>query len=641
MAATKRFFATQDLVDILSPLLTIQDISKLTQTSRGMKTQWLPSLYRNLNMTYYSRGKRLLRSADAKLALGRNVRHVRLLKLGLCEMVYLYNSMLAYIEFASPDAGPDARPAWLPQPDRLTFHVVPLPPMTQLKQLEVYFDRSKDNTNCPYIMASVNNSRVNLAQVCWVALQSSNLVGLTLRSIAIKDDRDLRFLMMTLIGLTRLKTLRLSVLAKPARWCSWGSAIFYSCSTSVHCLQIDMQDIAADQQLAYADRIVEQENMDQNHRVNNGAIEDSCEASCEVMSPTLRTERLVNLKELALWEMDKSTTAQDVVGLFVHCPNIETLTLSNIRGSYDTELVAQIVGELCPRIRQINCRGWRGDGGTMQLPFRIMSAMPEQGLQEINCYSSSFILNDLVARKSFARHSTTLHTVVFEACIGINSRSLSVLLVECPNLEVFQVTWVDRLRGPTLHLEDAVANPWGSTKFRRLSLTIGIPVIHPNHASERPYYMRKGPIVLTEAESERFALLEKLYRQIGSLVELEHVDLRVDFVNALGESFEDTTYEHLSFPGLLSLGDKRTGRVGYLDLLSGLTKLKELRGSVYACVDETKKTMSLREVVWLDHFWPQLEVAEFFFEHQPVSMPFKWLQDQRDSPSLQLHVPRP
>ncbi|KAG0279730.1 hypothetical protein BGZ95_000393 [Linnemannia exigua] len=639
MAATKRFFEIQDLLDILSPLLTIQDISKLTQTSRAMKIQWIPFLYRNLNMTYYSRGKKLLRSADAKLALSRNVHHVRLLKLGLCEMVYLYNSMLAFIDFisfTSPNAGPNTTLAWLPLPDRQTFHVVPLPPMTHLKQLEVYFDRSKDNTNCPYLMSSIHNSHANLAQVCWVALQSSNLVDLTLRSIAIKDICDLRLLMTTLTKLTWLKTLRLSVLANPTKWCSWGSAIFFSCSTTIHWLQIDMQDIATDHQLAYSDMIVEQENTNQNYRFNSGTIEDNC----EIMSPTLRTERLVNLKELALWEMDKSTTAQDVVALFIHCPNIETLTLSNIRGSYDTEVVAQVVGELCPHIRQINCRGWRGAGETKQLPFRIMSVIPEHGLHEINCYSSSFILNDVVAMKSFARHSNTLHTVVFESCIGINSKSLSVLLVECPKLEVFQVTWVDHMRGPTLHLDDAVANPWGSTNFRRLSLTIGIPIIHFTLANKQPYYMRNGPIVLSEAESERFALLEKLYRQIGSLVELEHLNLRVDMVNALGESLDDTSYEHLSFPGLLSLGDKRTGRIGYLDLLSGLTKLKELRGSVYARADETEKTMSLREVVWLDHFWPQLELAEFFFENEPVSMPFKWLQDQRDSSSLQLHVSR-
>ncbi|KAG0077555.1 hypothetical protein BGZ90_006952 [Linnemannia elongata] len=539
------------------------------QTSRNMQEHWQPLLYRTINMTYYSRGKRLLRSADSKLALGRNVRHVRLLKLGLAEMVYLFNSMVAFIDIASPDAGSEIRPAWLPLPDRATFHVVPLPCMAQLKQLEVFFDRSKDNTMCPYRMPSINNSRANLAQVCWIAARSPNLVDLNLKSIAIKDERGLRLLMTTLTGLSRLRTFRLSLVAKASQWRHWGSA-------TIQKIQIDMQDIAADQYLASADGIHERDRTDRNHGFNGGIDEDHN----EVESPTLRTERLVNLKELALWEMDKSTTAQDIVALFIHCPSIETLTLSNIRGSYDTEIVAQFVGELCPRLRQISCREWKGEGQTKQLPFRIMSAIPEHGLQEINCHSSSFILNDAVARKSFARHSITLETVVFDTCVGVNSQSLAVILAECPNLVVLQVTWSPIYKGPALHLEDAISAPWGSNKFRRLSLTIGIPVIHPTDASERPYYMQKGPVVLTEAETERFALLEKFYKQIGSLHELEFLDLRVDMVNALGEVFDDTTYEHLSFPGLLSLGNKRTGRVGYLDLLSGLNKLKELRGSV-------------------------------------------------------------
>ncbi|KAF9542193.1 hypothetical protein EC957_002275 [Mortierella hygrophila] len=601
-----------------------------------MQAQWQPSLYRTINMTYYSRGKRLLRSADSKLALCRNIRHVRLLKLGLAEMVYLFNSMVAFIDIALPDAGPEIRPTWLPLPDRATFHVVPLPCMTQLKQLEVFLDRSKDNTTCPYRMPSINNSRANLAQVCWIAARSPNLVDLNLKSIPVMDDRGLRLLMTTLTELSRLRTFSLSLVAKASQWRHLGFAIFFSCPTSIQKIQIDMQDTATDQHLATASSIHERDRTDQNHGFNGGIDEDDN----NVESPTLRTERLVNLRELALWEMDKSTTAQNIVALFVHCPSIEKLTISNIRGSYDTELVAQIVGELCPHLRHISCRGWKGEGQTKQLPFRIMSAIPEHGLREINCHSSSFVLNDAVARKSFARHSITLETVIFDACVGVNSRSLAVILAECPNLVVLQVTLSDHYRGPALHLEDAISAPWGSNKFRRLSLTIGIPVISPTDAKELPYYLRKGPAVLTEAETKRFAHLEKFYKQIGSLHELEYLDLRVDMVNALGESFDDTNYEHLSFPGLLSLGNTRTGRVGYLGLLSGLTKLKELRGSVYVRADETEKTMGLREIVWVDEFWPQLEVAEFFFENEPVNEPFRWLQDQRDIPLLQLSTSR-
>ncbi|KAF9934672.1 hypothetical protein FBU30_000996 [Linnemannia zychae] len=633
--ASKRFFAIQDLVDILAPFLHVQDISRLTQTCRFMKSKWQPFLYRSLNMTYYSRGKGLLRSPYSKLALSRNIRHVRILKVGLPEMVYLYNSMILFMDLVLPDTESDTRPTWLPCADRQTTHVVPLPSMTNLKQLEVRIDRSKDISLCPYLMPSVHNARANLAQLCWITSQSPNLVDLTLKSVAIKDNRGVRLLMVTLLGLTQLKTLKLGIIAKSTTWRQWGSAIFFSCSISLQKLQIDMQDIVMDQDLVIADRIMEQDNTDQNNHFNGGVDKASDVAGTLI----LRSEKLLQLKELSLWEMDKNTTAEDLVALFIHCPKIEKLVLPNIRGSYDKDIVAQILSELCQNLRHFNCKGWRGESKTKQLPLQITSMLPKDNLQEITYYSSSLILNDVMARKSFVRHSITLKTVILEGCIGINSNALGVLVIECSNLEILQVTRTLHVRSPSLLLEDAVASPWGSRKFRRLSLTIGIPIIQHFDHNRLPYYLRKGPVILSEAEKERFGLLERFYRQIGSLTELEYLDLRVDMVDWLGQSYDETDYMHHSFPGLMSLGNKRVGRAGYLDLLSGLSKLRELRGSFYARADETEVILGLREIVWFDHFWPQLEVGEFFFENEPVTEKFRWLQDQRESPSLQLFIP--
>ncbi|KAF9091730.1 hypothetical protein BGX23_004879 [Mortierella sp. AD031] len=642
MSATQRFFSIVDFVHILAPLLQIKDISRITQTNHQMRAMWLSSLYRNLNMTYYSWAKRLLRSADAKLTLGRHVRHVRVLKLGLAEMVYIYNSLLALIDITlTANTEPIVRPGWLPLPDRQNYHVVPLPPMTELRQLEMYLDRSKDNSMCPYLMASVNNPRANLAQVCWITLQSPNLVDLTLKSLVIKGERGLRLFTTVLTRLPRLQSLKLSVVTKSSNWLTCGWAIFFSCSATTQKLQIEMQNAAFDRHLAFAESFVDINIMDHVQGYNDHA--GVVGGDREVKAPIFRTMRLFSLTDLALWEMDGGATAKDIVSVFVHCPNIERLTLPNMRGEYDAVLVAQIIGDLCPNLRQMNCRGWKSNRSNMQLPFEIMSAIPEQGLQEICSYSCYSKLDDTAIRKSFMRHSAMLQKIVFEACRAIDSRSLGVLLVECPSLEVLQVTWAEGQRGPTLQLDDATAKPWASRKFTRLSLTIGIlalPLINLN-LNQMPYYLRPGPVVLTGDESAQFAVLEILYRQIGSLTELEYLDLRVDMVDGFGDSFDDTPYENHCFPGLLSLGNKRTGRKGYLDLLGGLTKLKELRGSVYVRADETEKTVGLREVVWFDDHFPNLQLAEFFSDNESVSDPFKWLQDQRGKDSqLELSVRR-
>ena len=46
-----------------------------------------------------------------------------------------------------------------------------------------------------------------------------------------------------------------------------------------------------------------------------------------------------------------------------------------------------------------------------------------------------------------------------------------------------------------------------------------------------------------------------------------------------------------SFPGLLSLGDPEIGRRGYVECLSGLIRLRELRGSVQATTTDTSKML--------------------------------------------------
>ncbi|KAG0319139.1 hypothetical protein BGZ97_002692 [Linnemannia gamsii] len=95
-----------------------------------------------------------------------------------------------------------------------------------------------------------------------------------------------------------------------------------------------------------------------------------------------------------------------------------------------------------------------------------------------------------------------------------------------------------------------------------------------------------------------FALLERCNEQIGSLSELEQLVLRLrrrgevivreDAMRTkanTGTCMEEDifyNYQGDSFPGMLSLGNKRGQRPGYLHLFAGLIKLKEPRGSVYA-----------------------------------------------------------
>ncbi|KAG0272524.1 hypothetical protein BGZ95_011734, partial [Linnemannia exigua] len=80
-------------------------------------------------------------------------------------------------------------------------------------------------------------------------------------------------------------------------------------------------------------------------------------------------------------------------------------------------------------------------------------------------------------------------------------------------------------------------------------------------------------------------------------------------------------------PGMLGIRDDEMGRPGYLDLLSGLVKLKELRGSVRVTTNEAKATVGDREMEWIGSHLPALERVAFFKWESFVNVRFEQLRD--------------
>ncbi|KAF9091728.1 hypothetical protein BGX23_004877 [Mortierella sp. AD031] len=144
------------------------------------------------------------------------------------------------------------------------------------------------------------------------------------------------------------------------------------------------------------------------------------------------------------------------------------------------------------------------------------------------------------------------------------------------------------------------------------------------------------PNFITTNKEQQFELLEMFYRQIGSLTELTYLDLRMEWklsddsvVWPCALAFKKTW-----FPALMTLGDAKTDRPGYLHLLEELGKLRELRGSFYVDTDEAKATMGEQEAAWVGLNWPCLKLAWFFHSRDSVRGPFKRLQDQRNQDSM-------
>jgi hypothetical protein len=110
-----------------------------------------------------------------------------------------------------------------------------------------------------------------------------------------------------------------------------------------------------------------------------------------------------------------------------------------------------------------------------------------------------------------------------------------------------------------------------------------------------------------------------LYTQIGALSELEVLKLkpagtsRPNVDNTPKHHQSGRTYKETCLPGLISLEDPTTGKVGFLSRLSGLTKLRELRGSLFWTNKEVLARTGEREVEWFVNHLPMLKGKVLLF----------------------------
>ncbi|KAF9135537.1 hypothetical protein BGW39_002285 [Mortierella sp. 14UC] len=354
-----------------------------------------------------------------------------------------------------------------------------------------------------------------------------------------------------------------------------------------------------------------------------------------------RTAPLVHLKAFWCWDL-LGHSEKEVREIFETCPNIEQLHLPNLssRLDVDTTMIARAIVESCPKVNTLQFYG-QGSDTKIELPFKVLELLPEQQVQQACIRNFHIELDEQMARGVFLRHSTTLHTLILQGCSPTDSAAIRVILAECGALEDLRFIHTNHKdyeaiwpypdlygKGCGILLADAVAAPWACTKLKRLELLVRINELCAEPGLVRvAYFRREAPVELTPTETRFFESLERLYRQIGSLVELQHLDLQLDLMSSDGGRHEDIpTSSEVSFPGMLNLD---MGRPGYLELLGGLKKLRELRGSVRADTYETTLRMGALEAYWMRDHWPELELAEFFFKGSDITQPFRWLQEQQ------------
>ncbi|KAF9151077.1 hypothetical protein BG015_007112 [Linnemannia schmuckeri] len=200
-----------------------------------------------------------------------------------------------------------------------------------------------------------------------------------------------------------------------------------------------------------------------------------------------------------------------------------------------------------------------------------------------------------------------------------------------------------------MRFEDAVAAiPWRCARLKQLEITttdMTVPELHPSCRTGFMFDTTDAPPRNTAIKS-RSHRLKQLYQQLGSLVELTHIDLRTTLIENAGYLMANDPKVHrrTNFSAMLNWDDAADGTIkgaaGYLHLLGDLTKLRDLQGSVSATTKVTKVAKSWPEARWMADLWSNLEVAEFLEAAEEPRREFLWLQSQSKGGKLTVPVPQ-
>ncbi|KAF9156502.1 hypothetical protein BG015_004714 [Linnemannia schmuckeri] len=480
-------------------------------------------------------------------------------------------------------------------------------------------------------LSSYWDPKAIITQVCWIMDLNPHLQNLELCKVDIKDQRDICILATSLLKLKGLQRCILEFYHWEMRTLAQGlgRAIFFSCRSSLQHLTISSMD---DDYSCYAD-------LAENYNISTGDPVGLEEERRRMWSDYLAGAR----ESFATIDRSFSRISRSLrhlgEGFF---KDVGALSESYgplnppLRRVRQPEQFAQEIVRCCPKLRDLTNSGFYDKNVPVQeLLVRTMRALPPQQLRTFhNDGIGSFAIRDLNnAGGLFRRHSTTLQNVTLTCCRNFDSKAIQLVLVECGALEELYVQWAsDSLF--SINLEDAVEFPWASTRMRTSHLAIAIPDEPFHHLANDSvlFYNRPSPTSLSETETQQLTSLEALYRQIGELTELCTLKLLAIFFGPQGNrpKAEFFNVDTNPFPGMLNLESRRTSRPSYLHHLGGLTKLETLTVSVRATTPETKVTIGMMKVAWMDHHWPALQKIRFFNKKEKIIDPFLWLRQQRE-----------
>ncbi|KAF9924375.1 hypothetical protein FBU30_005645 [Linnemannia zychae] len=414
------------------------------------------------------------------------------------------------------------------------------------------FDSSKDNCT---ISEAVSLKSILLRNSFSVS-QESPEISSHLERVLIEDIRQGQLLSSMLLDLKSLKDLDIG-LSFYDNGTEAFLPLFFSIQTSLKCSKICVCLINKEP----TEKLFQQDD-------NTAYLDSKPEISNRISIAEWKRREgpLVNLKCLVIHNSMTGSTTIDYLKLIKDCPSLEKM---EIRGGNQSQLSGITMHEICPNLNDVSySQEFKSQDG-VSWPLDITRVLPNNHLKGFHYNEQlSTRLDPALMEATLLRHSCSLQYVCIHS--SITSIAQKKLLQECESLRVFRIT------GAYIDLTD----------HRIYSRYRQIP-----HAN------------LSDEENDIFARLGKLYHQIGKQSNLESLHLeQTDAEGKVQTRFGGMTEP---MPGMLRLNSSHHYQPGFLDVFSGLSKLRELTGIGMAETQNGLISPDSEEFKWMNEHWPK------------------------------------
>ncbi|KAF9922028.1 hypothetical protein FBU30_007897 [Linnemannia zychae] len=522
------------------------------RTNRHIYEILRPNFYKDLNLQYFLRAKDLWKSPEALRALARNIHFVDIVDLGYDFVIYYGHAIRAFslnvnhiatsaestlpIDFSVLSVQPASKRKGC------SIELVPLPPMINLTEARIsLFERHEWKDN-PFFAMSNRDSYAAIVRLDRVIYGCLNLRKLRLCNTGIEDVRCAQILSSTLLSLVNLRQLKLDLYIYEN-----GEEIILPICFSFPSL-IESCELLVYNMNTYKAQLAEKA-LSKLHGDHMDYYDNELDGSSQSIT--------------------RGWARRDTP---LDCPNLEKISFSKLQlNKAETNMVE--IGNICPNISDISHTGRPEYSDDKLWVLNVTRALPKNRLERF-CFESQLYIGwdcDLL-RESLLRHSEKLREIVIHT--RVTSAGQRMLLESCKGLVKFGV------HTSIMYLSDASAAVWASSSFTHLEMNINITLPSSPNTEYMPYYYQTQGIAIPDEERHIFKQLERLYQSIGKQTNLGHLHLgRTNIPQHWGAIHGK---KDLAMPGMLKLDDGDSDRPGFLDLLSGLNKLRFISGSVFA-----------------------------------------------------------